>query len=83
MMSKEQLLQEAKTSHYKPEILEKVYRLLLALEQFMSVPYLRERLVLKGGTALNLFCFNEVPRMSVDIDLNYIGQCRLSLLSLL
>jgi predicted nucleotidyltransferase component of viral defense system len=40
----------------------------------MSVPYLKERLVLKGGTALNLFYFDEVPRLSVDIDLNYIGQ---------
>jgi predicted nucleotidyltransferase component of viral defense system len=28
--------------------------------------------VLKGGTALNLFVF-DVPRLSVDIDLNYIG----------
>jgi predicted nucleotidyltransferase component of viral defense system len=28
--------------------------------------------VLKGGTALNLFYFN-LPRLSVDIDLNYIG----------
>jgi hypothetical protein len=27
---------------------------------------------LKGGTALNLFRF-EVPRLSVDIDLNYVG----------
>jgi len=30
-------------------------------------------LVLKGGTALNLFFF-DLPRLSVDIDLNYIGQ---------
>jgi len=34
--------------------------------------FLRDRLVLKGGTALNLFFFN-LPRLSVDIDLNYIG----------
>lgn len=27
---------------------------------------------MKGGTALNLFFFN-LPRLSVDIDLNYIG----------
>ena len=74
MISKEVLLHESKKNHYKPEILEKVYRLLTALDQFMSVPYLRERLVLKGGTALNLFYFNQVPRLSVDIDLNYIGQ---------
>jgi predicted nucleotidyltransferase component of viral defense system len=29
-------------------------------------------LALKGGTALNLFLFN-VPRLSIDIDLNYVG----------
>jgi len=74
MMSKDLLLREARANNYKPEILEKVYRLLTTLDQFMSVPYLSERLVLKGGTALNLFCFDEVPRLSVDIDLNYIGQ---------
>ena len=74
MMSKELLLKEARANDYKPEILEKVYRLLTTLDQFMSVPYLRERLVLKGGTALNLFYFDDVPRLSIDIDLNYIGQ---------
>ena len=74
MMSKELLLKESRANNYKPEILEKVYRLLTTLDQFMSVPYLKERLVLKGGTALNLFYFDEVPRLSIDIDLNYIGQ---------
>lgn len=78
MMSRESLLSEAKTYAYKPEILEKVYRLLATLEQFMGVPYLNERLVLKGGTALNLFYFDSLPRLSVDIDLNYIGQLELS-----
>lgn len=39
----------------------------------MSITYLRKNLVLKGGTALNLFSFDEIPRLSVDIDLNYIG----------
>lgn len=76
MMSKEFLLKEAKANHYKPEILEKVYKLLTTLDQFLAVPYLRERLVLKGGTALNLFYFEEIPRLSVDIDLNYIGQIK-------
>lgn len=33
---------------------------------------MKGRLALKGGTALNLFVFN-LPRLSVDIDLNYIG----------
>lgn len=73
MISKESLLKQSRELQYKPEILEKVYRLLITLEQIMQVPFLRERLVLKGGTALNLFYFNDIPRLSVDIDLNYIG----------
>ncbi|MFH1008196.1 MAG: nucleotidyl transferase AbiEii/AbiGii toxin family protein, partial [Candidatus Latescibacterota bacterium] len=32
----------------------------------------KDKLVLKGGTALNLFIF-DVPRLSIDIDLNYVG----------
>lgn len=73
MMSKEELLSQARTQGYRPEILEKVYYLLGVLEQLLDNPFLRERLVLKGGTALNLFCFDAIPRLSVDIDLNYIG----------
>ncbi len=73
LTSKEELIKEAKNKGYKPEILEKVYRLLDTFAQLMSVPYLNERLVLKGGTALNLFYLSEIPRLSVDIDLNYRG----------
>ena len=74
MISKERLFDDAKTHGFKPEILEKVYTLLSTLAQIVEVPYLKSRLVLKGGTALNLFHFENVPRLSVDIDLNYIGQ---------
>src|SRR2546429_8835466 len=44
-----------------------------SLIEFRKHPFLRERLVLKGGTAVSLF-FLELPRLSVDIDLNYVGQ---------
>ena len=71
--SKEQLMSHARAAGYKPENLEKVHRLLDIFQQIMSVPFLKERMVLKGGTALNLFCFEQLPRLSVDIDLNYIG----------
>ena len=64
--SKEQLMSHARTDGYKPEILEKVYRLLEVFQQIMAIPFLKERLVLKGGTALNLFCFEHLPRLSVD-----------------
>lgn len=53
--------------------LEKVIRLRQLLIEFRRHPFLRERLVLKGGTAVNLF-YLELARLSVDIDLNYIGQ---------
>ena len=53
-----------------------MYRLLDIFQQILSVPYLKERFVLKGGTALNLFCFESLPRLSIDIDLNYIGEIK-------
>ncbi|MFI5379065.1 MAG: nucleotidyl transferase AbiEii/AbiGii toxin family protein [Tepidisphaerales bacterium] len=53
-------------------MLEKVIHLLDLLSAFQSHPFLRGRLALKGGSALNLFHF-DVPRLSVDIDLNYVG----------
>lgn len=73
LISKEILFKDAKTKGYKAEILEKVYRLLDTFKQLLSIPYLQDRLVLKGGTALNLFYFERLPRLSVDIDLNYVG----------
>jgi predicted nucleotidyltransferase component of viral defense system len=71
-ISKERLEAVAETTGFRAEVLEKVIHLLSLLEGFRSHPFLNKRLVLKGGTALNLFKFN-LPRLSVDIDLNYIG----------
>lgn len=72
-ISEQQLKQEAKIQGYRPEMVEKVYHLLELLEEFMEVSYLADRLVLKGGTAINLFCTDQFPRLSVDLDFNYIG----------
>lgn len=52
--------------------LEKVLRLLDLLQEIARDPVLSERLVLKGGTVLNVFHLG-LDRLSVDIDLNYIG----------
>ena len=52
--------------------IEKVLRLLDVLNTFFAHPDLKNQYVLKGGTALNLFYF-PLHRLSVDIDLNYIG----------
>ena len=71
-LSRERLEAESALTGFRPDILEKVAYLLALLEGFNRHPFLRGKLALKGGTALNLFLF-EAPRLSVDIDLNYIG----------
>ena len=71
-LSRERILSEAASTGFRPEVYEKVVHLLSLLQGIWSHPFLKNRLVLKGGTALNLFIFN-LPRLSVDIDLNYIG----------
>ncbi len=49
---------------------EKVLRLKEILCYLNEEEYLREHLLLKGGTAINLTVFN-LPRLSVDIDMDY------------
>jgi len=71
-LSQEKIIAEAELTGFRPEVFEKVAQLLSLLQNIRSHPFLKNRLVLKGGTALNLFIFN-LPRLSVDIDLNYIG----------
>jgi len=53
------------------DTLEKVTRLADVLEYLNTNPILKESLALKGGTAINLTIFN-LPRLSVDIDLDYL-----------
>ena len=53
-------------------MIEKVLHLLNLLDKLNRHPMLKGKWVLKGGTALNLFLF-DLPRLSVDIDLNYVG----------
>ncbi|MBW1810259.1 MAG: nucleotidyl transferase AbiEii/AbiGii toxin family protein [Deltaproteobacteria bacterium] len=72
MLTEAELRREAAATGFGTEVLEKVIRLLELLDTLRMHPFLKPRIVLKGGTALNLFVF-DVPRLSVDIDLNYIG----------
>ena len=57
---------------YRLDTLEKVLRLLELLDEIAQDPVLSQRLALKGGTALNVF-YLDLDRLSVDIDLNYVG----------
>ncbi len=51
---------------------EKVLRLIELLNEINKHPTLHKSLALKGGTPLNLLLWN-VPRLSIDLDFNYIG----------
>ena len=62
----------AEFTGFRAEIVEKVLLLLNLLNALNSHPFLKGKWVLKGGTALNMFML-DLPRLSVDIDLNYIG----------
>jgi predicted nucleotidyltransferase component of viral defense system len=70
--SSSEILPAAETSGFKAELVEKVFHLIHLLNALNSHPFLKGKWVLKGGTALNLFVL-DLPRLSVDIDLNYIG----------
>ena len=71
-ISPETLIKQAEATGFRPDMLEKVGLLLQLLDAIRNHPFLKNKLVLKGGTALNLFIF-DVPRLSIDIDLNYVG----------
>lgn len=71
-LSAEMVRQQATDSGFPVDAVEKVARLMHLLDAINRDEYLRDRFALKGGTALNLFHFG-LPRLSVDLDLNYIG----------
>ena len=60
----------AKETGFIRDNLEKVIRLSNILEFLVSNDNLKGKVVLKGGTAINLTVF-DMPRLSVDIDLDY------------
>ena len=76
-ISPEALAAEAEATGFRPDVLETAVQLLSLLSALTRHPVLRGKLALKGGTALNLFVF-DAPRLSVDIDLNYVGAQQLS-----
>ena len=57
---------------FPPRTLDKVERLLDLLAELGEHPMLKDKLALHGGTAINLFML-DIPRLSVDIDLSYVG----------
>jgi len=57
---------------FKADFLEKTYHITRILAAVSGADGLRDCLALKGGTALN-FIFLDVPRLSIDLDFNFVG----------
>lgn len=57
---------------FQIDMIEKAYRLTELLKEMNDIPNVKNKLVLKGGTAIN-FIYFDIPRLSVDIDVDYIG----------
>lgn len=62
----------AADSGFRPEVVEKVLHLVGILQRLDRHPTTHGAWLLKGGTALNLLHL-DIPRLSVDIDLNFVG----------
>ncbi|GEM_PF-3999366 len=65
-------MDNAYLNDFPPQTVDKVERLLDLLGEIEEHPGLRGKLALHGGTAINLFML-DLPRLSVDIDLSYVG----------
>jgi hypothetical protein len=72
MITRRRVDQVATESGFRSDSVEKVLRLSGILGRLDRHPTTSGVWLLKGGTALNLLHLN-VPRMSMDIDLNYVG----------
>lgn len=64
----------AKKNNFNRDTLEKVLRLVNILKMLNTNDEFRNKYILKGGTAINL-CIFDLPRLSVDIDMNFNLEC--------
>ena len=71
---KRELSLRAKELNVVRDTFEKVCRLQEILRFINSSDLLKNSFALKGGTAINLVLF-DLPRLSVDIDLDYTRLC--------
>lgn len=72
-VSAQSLARLAAERQFQPTTLERVIRLLDFLDAFATDSLIAPRIALKGGTALNVF-HAALDRLSVDIDVNYVGE---------
>lgn len=78
-LTSENIRKTAKATGFIKDNVEKVMRLIDILETIFLTKW-KDKFVLKGGTAINMF-YMGMPRLSVDIDLDYIGKSKEEMLA--
>lgn len=68
---KKKIQRIASEHSYTATNVEKVIRLCLILDDLNRLEEFAGKLLLKGGTAINLIAFDRLPRLSVDLDLDF------------
>lgn len=69
--NKTEIEKVAGEQNYTVNNVEKVLRLSFILNDLNAMPEFKGKLLLKGGTAINLIAFKKFPRLSVDLDLDF------------
>ena len=77
-LSRKNILELSQATGFIKDNVEKVLRLIDILELTFNSKW-KDKLVLKGGTGINLL-YRNVERLSVDIDLDYIGNSKSQML---
>lgn len=67
--NKAEIEKVAREHNYTVNNVEKVLRLSFILDDLNTMPEFKGKLLLKGGTAINLVAFDKLRRLSVDLDL--------------
>lgn len=66
--TKAELRKLMESTGYPMASIEKTLRLLELLKAINADEFLSANLTLKGGTAINIIHYSEIPRLSVDLD---------------
>ena len=72
MLTRVDMERKKRETGFNMELMEKVYHMQSILSKLIRNKTIRDNLLLKGGTSLNFFHL-DIPRLSIDLDFNFIG----------
>ena len=74
-LTRKQITATAEQYSFTTTNVEKLFRLCGILNDLSTIESFKGKLALKGGTAINLVLIPDLPRLSVDLDLDLANDC--------